>query len=112
MQSRLVSQQQRYHLGSDSGLTIQHNSLAHNIKLRAAMLPMFKAPENCRRASPPMISIVDDDKSVRKSTKALVRSFAQTQPNYPRGGSANPDYFYYRCFGRANSQSGTQSRGD
>ena len=33
------------HIGVNAGLTLQHNSLAHNIKLCAAMLPMFKAPE-------------------------------------------------------------------
>ena len=30
---------------SDPGLTPQHNSLAHNIKLYAERLPMFRAPE-------------------------------------------------------------------
>ena len=30
---------------SDTGLTPQHNSLAHNIKLYAERLPMFRAPE-------------------------------------------------------------------
>ena len=71
-----------------------------------------------------MISIVDDDESVRESTKALVRSLgyvARTFPSVeeflrsnlddtsclildvknegPMGGSANADHFRYRCSG-------------
>ena len=69
--------------GQNSGLTLQHNSLAHNIKLCAATLPMFKAPETAVGASPPMISIVDDDESVRESTKALVRSLGYAARTFP-----------------------------
>lgn len=44
---------------------------------------MFRAPETDVGASPPMISIVDDDESVRESIKALLRSLGYAARTFP-----------------------------
>ena len=68
---------------SDPGLTPQNNSLAHKIKLYAERLPIFRVPEPSVGISPPMISIVDDDESVRESTRELVTSLGYAARTFP-----------------------------